>query len=76
MQVDDAAEQVVHSCLETLQSLVESLLQGHVALGHLQTCLKYKEQFKRLHQQCMNINKHYHHKQPSVITTGSQVKLN
>ncbi|XP_045924674.1 E3 ubiquitin-protein ligase rnf213-beta [Micropterus dolomieu] len=51
MQVDDAAEQVVHSCLETLQSLVESLLQGHVALGHLQTCLKYKEQFKRLHQQ-------------------------
>ncbi|KAF3854020.1 hypothetical protein F7725_014708 [Dissostichus mawsoni] len=31
--------------------LVESLLQGHVTLGNLQTCLKYRDQFKRLHQQ-------------------------
>ncbi|XP_029311958.1 LOW QUALITY PROTEIN: E3 ubiquitin-protein ligase rnf213-beta [Cottoperca gobio] len=51
IRVDDAAGQVVHSCLTALHSLVESLLQGHVSLGHLQTCLKYKEQFKRLHQQ-------------------------
>ncbi|XP_070707447.1 E3 ubiquitin-protein ligase rnf213-beta [Pempheris klunzingeri] len=51
IRVDDSAGQVVHSCLVALQSLVESLLQGHVPLGHLLTCLKYKEQFKRLHQQ-------------------------
>lgn len=58
--MDDAAGHVVHSCLTELQTLVESLLQGHVPLGHLQTCLRYKEQFKRLHQQCMNLNKHHH----------------
>ncbi|XP_076616648.1 E3 ubiquitin-protein ligase rnf213-beta isoform X2 [Chaetodon auriga] len=51
IQVDDTAGQVVHSCVVALQLLVESLLQGHVSLGHLQTCLKYKEQFKRLYQQ-------------------------
>ncbi|KAK9530838.1 hypothetical protein VZT92_012317 [Zoarces viviparus] len=51
IRVDDAAGQVVHSCQSSLQSLVDSLLQGHVPLGHLQTCLQYKEQFKRLHQQ-------------------------
>ncbi|XP_051273053.1 E3 ubiquitin-protein ligase rnf213-beta isoform X1 [Dicentrarchus labrax] len=49
--VDDTAAQVVHSSVIALQSLVESLLQGHVPLGHLRTCLKYKEQFKRLYQQ-------------------------
>ncbi|XP_070782783.1 E3 ubiquitin-protein ligase rnf213-beta [Enoplosus armatus] len=51
IQVDDSAGQVVRSCQAALQSLVESLLQGHVPLGHLQTCLKYKEPFKRLYQQ-------------------------
>ncbi|XP_068161093.1 E3 ubiquitin-protein ligase rnf213-beta isoform X2 [Antennarius striatus] len=51
IQLDDAARQVFHSCLSTLQSLVESLLHGHVSLGHLQTCLKYKEQFRRIFQQ-------------------------
>lgn len=56
IQVDDTALQVVHNCLAALQSLVESLLQGHVPLGHLQTCMKYKEQFKRLYQQCMDLN--------------------
>lgn len=54
--MDDTAAQVVHSCLAALHSLVESLLQGHVPLGHLQSCLRYKEQFKRLHLQCMNPN--------------------
>ncbi|XP_069374050.1 E3 ubiquitin-protein ligase rnf213-beta isoform X2 [Paralichthys olivaceus] len=49
--VDDSAGQVVHSCVVAVQSLVESLLRGQVALGHLQTCLKYKEQFKRLYLQ-------------------------
>ncbi|XP_059181122.1 E3 ubiquitin-protein ligase rnf213-beta [Centropristis striata] len=51
IQVDDAAGTVVHSCISALQGLVESLLQGHVRLGHLQSCLKYKEEFKRLHLQ-------------------------
>ncbi|KAM3592519.1 uncharacterized protein V6R79_020598 [Siganus canaliculatus] len=51
IQVDDSAGQVVQGCVVTLQSLVESLLQGHVALGHLQTCLKYKAQFKILYRQ-------------------------
>ncbi|XP_049419183.1 E3 ubiquitin-protein ligase rnf213-beta isoform X2 [Epinephelus fuscoguttatus] len=51
IHVDDAAGQVVHSCLTALHSLVESLLQGHVLLGHLQSCLKHREQFKRLHLQ-------------------------
>ncbi|XP_037610034.1 E3 ubiquitin-protein ligase rnf213-beta isoform X1 [Sebastes umbrosus] len=51
IRVDDTAGEVVHSCLTALHSLVESLLQGHVPLGHLQTCLKYKDKFKRLHQQ-------------------------
>lgn len=56
--MDDAAGLVVHSCLTALKSLVESLLQGHVPIGHLQTCLSHKEQFKKLYQQCMNLNKH------------------
>lgn len=56
IQVDDTAMRVVHSCLAALQSLVESLFPGHVPLGHLQTCMKYKEQFKRLYQQCMDLN--------------------
>ncbi|XP_054454921.1 E3 ubiquitin-protein ligase rnf213-beta [Anoplopoma fimbria] len=51
IQVDDTAGQVVTSCISALHSLVESLLQGHVTLGHLQTCLKYRKEFKRLHQQ-------------------------
>lgn len=51
IQVDDAAALIVHNCVTALKSLVDSLLQGHVALGHLQTCLKYKKQFKQLHQQ-------------------------
>ncbi|XP_023274609.1 E3 ubiquitin-protein ligase rnf213-beta-like [Seriola lalandi dorsalis] len=51
IQVDDSAGQVVHSCVVAVQSLVESLLQGHVPLGHLQTCLKHREQFKRLYLQ-------------------------
>ncbi|XP_034715873.1 E3 ubiquitin-protein ligase rnf213-beta isoform X2 [Etheostoma cragini] len=57
IQVDDTAGQVVHSCQTALQTLVDALLQGHVVLGHLQSCLKYKEQFKRLHQQYKNNNK-------------------
>lgn len=50
--MDDSAGHVVHTCVEAVESLVESLLQGHVALGHLQTCLKYREQFKKLYLQC------------------------
>lgn len=53
IQVDDAAGQLVHSCLTALRSLLESLLQGDVPLASLQTCLKYKDQFKQLYQQCM-----------------------
>ncbi|XP_034426662.1 E3 ubiquitin-protein ligase rnf213-beta-like [Hippoglossus hippoglossus] len=51
IRVDDSAGQVVHSCVVAVRSLVESVLQGHVALGHLQTCLKNKEQFKKLYLQ-------------------------
>ncbi|XP_054899206.1 E3 ubiquitin-protein ligase rnf213-beta [Poeciliopsis prolifica] len=51
IQVDDMAGQVVHSCVEAVHRLVASLLEGSVFLGHLQTCLKYREQFKRLYQQ-------------------------
>uniref|UniRef100_A0A3B5AGX5 RING-type E3 ubiquitin transferase n=1 Tax=Stegastes partitus TaxID=144197 RepID=A0A3B5AGX5_9TELE len=69
--VDDTAGHVVHSCVEAVQALVTSLLQGDVPLGHLQTCLKYKEQFKRLYQQCTNPHELLHHKQPSVKTTFS-----
>lgn len=53
-QVDDAAAQLVHSCLTALRSLLEALVQGDVLLGNLQTCLKYKDQFKQLYQQCMH----------------------
>lgn len=56
IQVDDTAAQVVHSCVTAVHSLVESLLQGHISMGHLQICLNHKEQFKRLYQQCMNLN--------------------
>lgn len=52
--MDDTAGQVVHSCVEAVHSLVGSLLQGDVALGDLQTCLKHREQFKKLFQQCEN----------------------
>ncbi|KAM4524138.1 E3 ubiquitin-protein ligase rnf213-beta isoform 2-T2 [Odontesthes bonariensis] len=51
IQVDDAAGQVVHSCVEAVQTLVASLLEGHVTLGHLQTCLKHREEFKKLYLQ-------------------------
>uniref|UniRef100_A0A087YL98 Ring finger protein 213b n=1 Tax=Poecilia formosa TaxID=48698 RepID=A0A087YL98_POEFO len=51
VQVDDTAGQVVHSCVEAVRLLVASLLEGSVSLGHLQTCLKYREQFKQLYQQ-------------------------
>ncbi|KAM6964707.1 E3 ubiquitin-protein ligase rnf213-beta [Tautogolabrus adspersus] len=51
IRVNDAAGLVVHSSLLSLQALVESLLQGNIFLGHLQTCLKYKDQFKKLYQQ-------------------------
>ncbi|XP_028991062.2 E3 ubiquitin-protein ligase rnf213-beta [Betta splendens] len=51
VRVDDSAGQVVQRCVVAVQSLVESLLQGHVLVGQLQDCLKYKEQFSRLHQQ-------------------------
>ncbi|XP_072229611.1 E3 ubiquitin-protein ligase rnf213-beta isoform X2 [Leuresthes tenuis] len=51
IQVDDTAGQVVHSCVEAVQTLVVSLLEGHVTLGHLQTCLKHREQFKKLYLQ-------------------------
>ncbi|XP_005805466.2 E3 ubiquitin-protein ligase rnf213-beta [Xiphophorus maculatus] len=51
IQVDDTAGQVVHSCVEAVHLLVASLLEGSVSLGDLQTCLKYREQFKRLYQQ-------------------------
>lgn len=54
--MDEEADHVIHSCVEALRSLIQSLLQGDVALGHLQTCLKYKEQFKRLFQQCMGLD--------------------
>lgn len=50
--MDDAADQVIFSCRTELHKLLEALLEGHVLLGHLQTCLKYKNQFKRLFQQC------------------------
>ncbi|XP_074519497.1 E3 ubiquitin-protein ligase rnf213-beta [Halichoeres trimaculatus] len=51
IRVDDAAGLVIHGSLDSLKSLVESLLQGSVPLGHLQTCLKHREQFKRLYRQ-------------------------
>ncbi|XP_054605449.2 E3 ubiquitin-protein ligase rnf213-beta isoform X2 [Nothobranchius furzeri] len=51
IQVDDTAGQVVHSCVEAVHSLIQSLLEGSVSLGDLQSCLKYQEQFRRLYQQ-------------------------
>ncbi|XP_060951524.1 E3 ubiquitin-protein ligase rnf213-beta [Limanda limanda] len=51
IRVDDSAGQEVHSCVVAVGSLVKSVLQGDVALGHLQTCLKHKEQFKKLYLQ-------------------------
>lgn len=65
IQVDDAAAQLVHSGLTALPSLLESLLQGDVLLGNLQACLKYKDQFKQLYQQCMRHN--IKDKLPSLI---------
>ncbi|KAM6951514.1 E3 ubiquitin-protein ligase rnf213-beta [Aplochiton taeniatus] len=51
IQVDDAAGQVVRGCQNTLASLVESLCQGHITLGHLKATLEHKEQFKKLYRQ-------------------------
>ncbi|XP_058476821.1 E3 ubiquitin-protein ligase rnf213-beta isoform X2 [Solea solea] len=51
IRVDEAAADVVHSCVDAVASLVDSLLQGHVPVGHLTSCLKHKEQFKRLYLQ-------------------------
>lgn len=55
--MDDSAGHVVHTCVEAVESLVESLLQGHVELGHLQTCLKYRDQFKKLYRQCTDTHR-------------------
>ncbi|KAM4526288.1 E3 ubiquitin-protein ligase rnf213-beta [Fundulus diaphanus] len=51
IKVDDVAGQVVHSCVEAVHPLMASLLEGSVSLGHLQSCLKYREQFKGLYRQ-------------------------
>ncbi|XP_041671343.1 E3 ubiquitin-protein ligase rnf213-beta isoform X2 [Cheilinus undulatus] len=51
VRMDEAAGLVLHSSLVSLQSLLKSLLKGNIHLGHLQTCLKYQDQFKRLCQQ-------------------------
>ncbi|RVE59876.1 hypothetical protein OJAV_G00193340 [Oryzias javanicus] len=51
LQVDDTAGLVVHSCVEAVTALLVSLLQGDVTLGHLQTCLKHREQLKKLYLQ-------------------------
>ncbi|XP_076008326.1 E3 ubiquitin-protein ligase rnf213-beta isoform X2 [Genypterus blacodes] len=51
IRVDEAAGQIIQSCQSALESLVKSLLQGNVPVQHLQTSLKYKEQFKRLYHQ-------------------------
>uniref|UniRef100_A0A3P9MJG3 RING-type E3 ubiquitin transferase n=1 Tax=Oryzias latipes TaxID=8090 RepID=A0A3P9MJG3_ORYLA len=53
---DDTAGLVVHSCLEALTALLVALLRGSVTLGDLQTCLKYREQLKKLYQQCMSLD--------------------
>ncbi|XP_029943449.1 E3 ubiquitin-protein ligase rnf213-beta [Salarias fasciatus] len=58
IEVDDCAGQVVRSSVEALHSLMMSVLGGDVLFGHLQTCLKYKEQFKTLYLQ--------HQKTPAV----------
>ncbi|XP_056152727.1 E3 ubiquitin-protein ligase rnf213-beta [Lampris incognitus] len=51
IQVDEAAAQVIQACQSTVASLVESLLQGYIPLGHLQTTLAHKKQFKQLYHQ-------------------------
>uniref|UniRef100_A0A667YC04 RING-type E3 ubiquitin transferase n=1 Tax=Myripristis murdjan TaxID=586833 RepID=A0A667YC04_9TELE len=56
IQVDDAAREIIQRSLSTLASLVEALFQGRVSMGHLQATLKYKQQFKRLYHQCMNLH--------------------
>lgn len=56
LQVDDTAGLVVHSCVEAVTALLVSLLQGNVTLGHLQTCLKHREQLKKLYQQCRSLH--------------------
>uniref|UniRef100_A0A3Q3EUN5 RING-type E3 ubiquitin transferase n=1 Tax=Labrus bergylta TaxID=56723 RepID=A0A3Q3EUN5_9LABR len=66
IRVNDDAGLVVHNSLLSLQSLVESLLQGNILLGHLQTCLKYKDQFKKLYQQYAQIAS----QQPDSVLLG------
>lgn len=73
IQVNDSAGHVVHSCVVAVQDLVDSLLQGHIQLRHLQMCLKYKEPFKRLYLQCMNPHKLLHHKQPLIVNCGYNI---
>ncbi|KAM9837888.1 LOW QUALITY PROTEIN: E3 ubiquitin-protein ligase rnf213-beta [Aulostomus maculatus] len=51
IQVNDTAAEVVHRGVTTLTSLVKSLLQGNISLGDIQTCLRYRDQFKRLYHQ-------------------------
>lgn len=71
IQVDDAAGQLVRSCVMALQSLLQSLFRGDVLLGNLQTCLKYKDQFKQLYQQCM-----MHHQIEDSLSRLHQYVLN
>ncbi|KAM9716156.1 E3 ubiquitin-protein ligase rnf213-beta [Menidia menidia] len=51
IQLEDAAAQVLHGCLEAVHALVASLLGGQVTLAHLQTCLGQPDAFRSLYLQ-------------------------
>nr|XP_046210346.1 E3 ubiquitin-protein ligase rnf213-beta isoform X1 [Oncorhynchus gorbuscha]XP_046210347.1 E3 ubiquitin-protein ligase rnf213-beta isoform X1 [Oncorhynchus gorbuscha]XP_046210348.1 E3 ubiquitin-protein ligase rnf213-beta isoform X1 [Oncorhynchus gorbuscha] len=51
IQVDAEAGEVIGGCRSALASLVEALCLGHVPVGHLQTTLKHREQFKQIYRQ-------------------------
>ncbi|KAL0964856.1 hypothetical protein UPYG_G00329960 [Umbra pygmaea] len=51
IQVDAKADEVIRGCLSVLASLVDALCLGHVPVGHLQTTLKHRDEFKLIYRQ-------------------------
>ncbi|KAA0724979.1 E3 ubiquitin-protein ligase rnf213-beta [Triplophysa tibetana] len=56
-KLDEEASRLIADSQSDLDSLIQSLCQGNVTLGHLKTIQKYKSRFEKLYNQYMKNNK-------------------
>ncbi|XP_062858949.1 E3 ubiquitin-protein ligase rnf213-beta [Trichomycterus rosablanca] len=50
LEISEDASTIMNTCQSTLGSLIHSLCQGDILLGHLQTILKHRDQFLKLYE--------------------------